>query len=77
MDDECASVGSANADNRSFRLNFEISIVTLDREFAGQVEAMLKSDFANSYQISGDEYNRLPLPKKAAVKIARLFSPIL
>ncbi len=77
VDDECASVGSANADNRSFRLNFEISIVTLDRDFASQVEAMLKGDFANSYQTSGDEYNRLPLPKKAAVKIARLFSPIL
>ena len=38
VDDIAASIGSANLDNRSFRLNFEITVLTVDRAFASEVE---------------------------------------
>ena len=33
IDDDVATVGTANFDNRSFRLNFEITAVVVDPEF--------------------------------------------
>ena len=35
-------LGSANLDNRSFRLNFEASLLTFDEGFNAQVAAMLE-----------------------------------
>ncbi len=40
VDDGIASVGTANFDNRSFRLNFEITAFVGDREFAAEIERM-------------------------------------
>ena len=75
--DEIAIVGTANADNRSFRLNFEISLLFADAEFAGDVERMLKNDFNKSRKISKEDYTEASLMFKAGVRFARLFSPIL
>lgn len=36
-----ATVGTANFDNRSFRLNFEITIAAADTDFAAEVGRML------------------------------------
>ncbi len=44
--DDYASVGTANFDNRSFRLNFEITMVLVGAEIARDVEAMLLDDFS-------------------------------
>jgi phosphatidylserine/phosphatidylglycerophosphate/cardiolipin synthase-like enzyme len=44
LDDNVSTVGSANFDNRSFRLQFEINAVFFDESFAGQIEAMLERD---------------------------------
>jgi cardiolipin synthase len=77
VDDDLASVGTANADNRSFRLNFEISMVVADREFAGEVETMLERDFARCRRVTEEDYERRGLLFKLGVKIARLFSPLL
>ena len=48
LDDKAAVIGTVNFDNRSFRLNFEVSGVIANHEFAGEVEQMLLSDFLNS-----------------------------
>jgi len=48
VDDHLAAVGTANLDNRSFRLNFEIIVLVEDRTFAAQVEDMLRRDFEAS-----------------------------
>jgi cardiolipin synthase len=75
--DEIAIVGTANCDNRSFRLNFEISLLFADVDFANEVRAMLEKDFSNSIQVGADSYTNAPLYFKAGVRFARLFSPIL
>lgn len=77
LDDEVSVIGTANFDNRSFRLNFEVTVVTIDRAFAGEVEQMLEQDFANSTLIDPAELATRGLFFKVSSRIARLFSPVL
>ncbi|MFC0403262.1 cardiolipin synthase [Paraburkholderia rhizosphaerae] len=77
IDDVAAAVGSANLDNRSFRLNFEIMVLTIDSGFAAEVEAMLLRDFAESFEIDRSEYRKSPSWRRMAMHVARLFAPIL
>ena len=77
VDSSCAAVGTANLDNRSFRLNFELTLLNFDRTFIERVEAMLTKDFSNSRQVTLDEYNRRGLPFKVVVRLASLLNPIL
>jgi len=77
IDEEIAIIGSANLDNRSFRLNFELMVATVDRGFAAEVEAMLERDFALADQLDGARLGRLPLWRRVAMSLARLFAPIL
>jgi cardiolipin synthase len=77
IDSVAAAVGSANLDNRSFRLNFEIMVMTVDRDFAKEVEAMLLADFAESREIDRNEYRNASALRRVLMHVARLFSPIL
>lgn len=77
IDDELAAVGTANLDNRSFRLNFEITAISTDRKFAGEVKTMLEADLAVSTRILPAYWKRRSLPRRVAVRVARLLSPVL
>lgn len=76
VDDHLAAVGTANLDNRSFRLNFETTIVAADNDFAARVAEMLKADFAESREVHTEEYSARPLWFRAAVRVARLMAPM-
>ena len=77
IDDNAAAVGSANLDNRSFRLNFEIMLLTLDRTFAEDVAQMLTRDFEHATLLQKDEARAIPKWRQIAMRVARLFAPIL
>lgn len=77
IDDTIGAVGTANFDNRSFRLNFEITVVVVEPEFAAEVERMFEADFANSRLMRPDEYDTKPYLFKVAVRLARLAAPVL
>ena len=77
VDDSLAGVGTANLDNRSFRLNFEITLLFADSKVAAEVETMLQQDFACCRQLTMEEIDQRPWWFKLATKVARLFSPIL
>jgi len=77
IDDDTACVSSMNLDNRSFRLNFEIGALNVDRGFAAEVERMLLEDFGKSVEITRDEYRKAAYPRKLAMHVARLFDPVL
>jgi len=77
VDDDFAAIGTANFDNRSFRLNFEITLAMADPGFASQVKTMLEEDFTNSRLAEPDEYHSKPLWFRIAAKVARLLAPIL
>ncbi len=76
IDDLATGVGTANLDNRSFYLNFEMMILVINRDFSTQAEAMLKRDFAQCRLVSPRELNRKPWWYKVAVRIARIASPL-
>ena len=77
VDDDLAGVGTANLDNRSLRLNFEITLVFADRSFAKEVENMLKEDFKKCREVEPGELHKKPFWFQVAVRVARLLSPIL
>lgn len=76
IDDDAAVIGTANFDNRSFRLNFEISILVNDREFASSVERMLEADFEKCVRAEVDDFQRRPFWFRVAVRFARLMAPL-
>ncbi len=76
IDDKAASVGTVNLDNRSFRLNFEITAFVPDRRFAAEVAAMLERDFANCRRVSLEEITSRPLWRKLVSRAAYLFAPV-
>lgn len=76
IDGSSATVGTANFDNRSFRLNFEITAVMADPAFAKLVEQMFEEDFAHSRLVAADEYTGKPFWFKLAVRLARLTAPV-
>ena len=76
IDDSVATVGTANFDNRSFRLNFEITAVIVDDDFAAEVERMFEDDFARSRQMEPGEYDAKPWWFRFAVNLARLTAPV-
>lgn len=77
IDDSVATVGTANFDNRSFRLNFEITAVVADTDFARAVEAMFEEDFSRSRRMEVGEFDDKNYLFRVAARLARLASPIL
>lgn len=73
IDQKISYIGSANLDNRSLRINFELNALIEDTQFAQQVESMLIDDFSSSRRYQLNHHFLLRLSSKAA----RLLSPIL
>jgi len=77
VDDDVSAIGSANLDNRSFRLNFEVMLLTVDEAFAREVEQMLNLDFERSREIAKEESRETHRLQQLGMRVARLISPIL
>jgi len=76
IDDATATVGTANFDNRSFRLNFEITGIVIDPVFVAEVEQMLEADFAHSREMTRADVDDRSFGFKLGSRLARLTSPI-
>jgi cardiolipin synthase A/B len=70
-------VGTVNLDNRSFRLNFEVTSWVMDEGFADQMAAMFEQDFARSRRMTGDEVADKPWWFRVASRAAYLGAPLL
>lgn len=77
VDDTLAGIGTANLDNRSFRLNFEITLLFASRSMIDDISTMLERDFANARELTLEEFRQRPLWFHFAVKVSRLLSPLL
>jgi cardiolipin synthase len=77
MDDQIASIGSVNFDNRSFAINFEITLWFTDKKTIDGVEAMLLEDFKMCRQVDMNEVKNRALPMRFVTQAARLLSPLL
>ncbi len=76
IDKRIATVGTANFDNRSFRLNFEITAFVSDGKFIGEVEEMLKADFDGCGEVTVEEFTKKPFLFRALCRAARLTAPV-
>ncbi len=76
VDDYLSSVGTINFDNRSFRINFEMTALVANPSFARRVEEMMAEDFRQSRIVEPTEYLRRPLYFRIAVRVARLLAPL-
>ncbi len=76
IDERLAAVGTANLDNRSFRLNFEITAFSTDATFVREVTEMLSTDFLHAREAKLEDITGKPFLFRAATRAARLFAPI-
>jgi cardiolipin synthase len=77
VDDKIAGVGTVNFDNRSFRINFEITLWFTHEKMIGEVGDMLEEDFAASHLLTAQERANQPLAMRFMSEAARLLSPVL
>ena len=77
VDDDYAAVGTANFDNRSFRLNFEVTLLAHDAALCADVEAMLLADLARSTSVTEADLETESLPFRLAAQATRLLAPVL
>ncbi len=76
IDDDLTIVGTANMDNRSFRLNFEVIAAVYDRDITAQAAAMFERDLARSEPLCARR-SRGPLLDRLVASAARLAAPLL
>jgi cardiolipin synthase len=76
IDDDTAAIGTANFDNRSMRLNFEVTMLVVDQDFAREVATMLEEDFARSREVAATDYTEASIWFRLAVRVARLLAPV-
>ncbi|GEK33185.1 major cardiolipin synthase ClsA [Kurthia sibirica] len=77
IDDEAASVGTANIDSRSFKLNFEVNAFIYDEKIAHQLAELFERDILNSTELTLELYANRSTIIKMKESISRLVSPIL
>jgi len=77
VDDRYAAVGTANLDNRSMRLNFEITAVTTAPHFISSVESMLEDDLDNCRLMTERDYRDRSILFRLTCRAIRLLAPLL
>lgn len=77
VDHTLSSVGTANIDVRSFRLNFEVNAFLYDEGIAQALTESFYEDLKVSKELTLEEYNRRSLIIRFKESISRLLSPIL
>lgn len=76
-DKKVSMVGTANLDNRSFDLNFEINAIVFDEKMAEQLREIFYEDLESSTQITLKEWLERPLYMKLLEKVLYLFSSLM
>jgi cardiolipin synthase A/B len=77
IDGELASVGTANFDIRSLRLNFETNALMYHAETARRLEQIFWKDMDGCLELTLEEYEKRSLRIRFLESISKLISPIL
>jgi cardiolipin synthase len=77
VDDLVTAVGTANMDNRSFRLNFEVTALLYGPEHARELATQFKADLRLAREIKTAARKHIPLGWRFAEAGARVLSPLL
>ncbi len=76
-DSDVTIIGTANLDNRSFRLNFEVAAVILGATANLTLANAFLVDLKDSAEITRGAFERQPFSKRLGQASARLISPLL
>jgi cardiolipin synthase len=77
MDEFVSSVGTANLDIRSFKLNFEINAFIYDKDVNSKLTQRFLGDLENCREITLESYRQRSRLIKMKESISRLLSPVL
>jgi cardiolipin synthase len=77
IDNQLASVGSANLDNRSFFLDFEICAFVYDHSLAEGLTSDFEQDLIESRELDLELFQYRPVSERWKESTARLFSSLL
>lgn len=78
VDDDVAVIGSSNMDERSFAMNFEISLMIADEGFVSRMYQLEESDYRpNCEELTLERWVSRPLAKRYFENVARLTSALL
>jgi len=76
VDSIFASIGSVNVDMRSFDLNFEITALVYDENFAEMLNKSFIDDIRNSYEVILDLWKGRTRMERYKESLARIFGPL-
>ncbi len=76
FDDIVSVIGTANFDNRSFRLNFEVVAVVYAADIAKRMNVLFDADIVSAVRYTTPA-KKLPVHERLVMGAARLFSPLL
>jgi cardiolipin synthase len=76
-DGEICTVGTANMDERSFKLNFECTAFIYDREVTAQLEAAFFKDMKDCNELTPEKYAARGRITKIKESFSRLLAPLL
>ena len=77
VDEALSSVGTANFDMRSFKLNFEMNAFIYDKSFAKELSEAFIHDLKDSSELTLERYHNRSRLIRFKESVSRLFSPIL
>lgn len=77
VDGQWASVGTANLDNRSLYLNFEVNCLIYAPEAVAQLEESFLRDLSQSIRVDRAAFARRPFSARLLENACRLLSPVL
>ncbi|OCG15735.1 cardiolipin synthase [Gilliamella sp. WF3-4] len=77
IDNQLSLVGTVNLDMRSLWLNFEITTVIDDAEFANSLADLLQKYLSNSDQIKAETWNQRPIWQRVTERLFYFFAPLL
>lgn len=77
VDDWVGTIGSANMDIRSFKLNFEVNAIVYGSEFTRELGQQFIDDLRFSREITTDAVAQWGYGKRLGMAFARLLSPLL
>ena len=76
IDDELSVIGTANMDNRSFRLNFEVMAAIYDKKTTSDMARQFLKDLESSTQLHAD-HQPDSFNQRLVASLARLAAPLL
>ncbi len=77
VDREFAMVSTANLDRRSFEINFELSTLVYDSDFASELRLLQKRYLEDCRRVDARRWAARRWPRRLVENVAGLFSPLL